>query len=447
MTMLPDRERQALREVGRTAISAPASWTLVLLFLVTIASVGFLELGLEGLHRDRSSEGEAAEEAAPGLWQEFASGVGTSLRVVTSEGLIAANRQLQVVMDEFEVRLEEESFLRRLVLPPLQGFLSSRLGVGNEQAYLGRADWLFYRPDVDYVTGRGFLEEDVLRARVLRSDPWADPPRPDPMAALRELEAGLQAKGIHLLLLPTPVKPMLEPASFSGRFTRQSPPLQNSSFDEFRRRLEEHGIDLLDVTADLWRHGQSSPEPLYLRTDTHWAPAAVEHVAQSLSRTLIALDLAQQSEAGLFFQRQSEVENLGDIARMLAPTPGQADRWRQRVVSHRVVDASGRPWTSDPQAEVLLLGDSFSNIYSDSSLGWGVGSGLAEQLSFYLQRPVDKIALNAGGALAARRALRRHWAGSSGRLESKRVVIYQFAVRELQQGDWRLLGLDQLGLD
>ena len=442
MTMLPDRERQALREVGRTAISAPMSWALVLLFLLTIASVGLLEPVVDDFHDGDVADEEPAAEDTPGLWQELAAGVGTSLRVVTSEGLIAANRQLQVVMDEFEVRLEEESFLRRLVLPPLQGFLSSRLGVGNEQAYLGRADWLFYRPDVDYVTGRGFLEEDVLWARVLQSDPWADPPRPDPMAALRELDAGLRAKGIHLLLLPTPVKPMLEPASFSGRFTRQSPPLQNPSFDEFCRRLEEHGIDFLDVTADLWRHGQSSPEPLYLRADTHWAPAAVEHVAQSLSRTLIALDLAQQSEAGVFFQRPSEVENLGDIARMLTPTPGQAERWRQRVVSHRVVDASGRPWKSDPQAEVLLLGDSFSNIYSDSSLGWGVGSGLAEQLSFYLQRPVDKIALNAGGALAARRALRRHWASSSGRLESKRVVIYQFAVRELKQGDWSLVGLD-----
>ena len=89
-----------------------------------------------------------------------------------------------------------------------------------------------------------------------------------------------------------------------------------------------------------------------------------------------------------------------------------------------------------------MLGDSFSNIYSDPSLGWGVGAGLAEQLSFYLQSPVDKIALNAGGALAARRALRRHWASSSGRLDSKRVVVYQFAVRELKQGDWSLVGLD-----
>ena len=65
MTMLPDRERQALREVGRTAISAPASWTLVLLFLVTVASVGFLgDLGDERFGRQKAGGRmrEAGEE-------------------------------------------------------------------------------------------------------------------------------------------------------------------------------------------------------------------------------------------------------------------------------------------------------------------------------------------------------------------------------------------------
>jgi hypothetical protein len=32
-----------------------------------------------------------------------------------------------------------------------------RLGVGNEQACVGRDGWLFYRPDVEYITGPPFL--------------------------------------------------------------------------------------------------------------------------------------------------------------------------------------------------------------------------------------------------------------------------------------------------
>ena len=385
---------------------------------------------------------ETVVEPVPGLWKDFGSAVADSFGRVSGDGLLAANHHLQLAMDEFEVRLEEESFLRSTLLPPLQGFLSTYLGVGNEQAYLGRSDWLFYRPDVDYVTGRGFLDEEVLRARVLESDPWQDPPRPDPLPALVELQAELQERGIHLLLLPTPVKPMLAPDFFSRRYSRGSPPLQNASFAELCRRLDQAGIDYLDLTAELWRLGQSESQPLYLRSDTHWTPEAVEQAAQILGRELIEGGLAAQPVSGTYFQRPLEIENLGDIARMLTPTPRQNDLWRQRVSGRRVVDAAGRPWRSDPGAPILLLGDSFSNIYSDPSLGWGVGAGLAEQLSYHLQSPVDKIALNAGGASAARGALQRRLSSPAAGLKGKRVVVYQFAVRELLQGDWRRLGVD-----
>jgi alginate O-acetyltransferase complex protein AlgJ len=86
---------------------------------------------------------------------------------------------------------------------------------------------------------------------------------------------------------------------------------------------------------------------------------------------------------------------------------------------------------------VLLLGDSFTNVFSDEGLGWGGGAGLAEQLAYRLQRPVDRVAQNAGGAWAARQALRRELRSDPARLDGARVVVYQFAERELAFGDWR----------
>jgi alginate O-acetyltransferase complex protein AlgJ len=112
-----------------------------------------------------------------------------------------------------------------------------------------------------------------------------------------------------------------------------------------------------------------------------------------------------------------------------------------QVTTHMVLDAAGRPWRRDPDAEVLLLGDSFTNVYSDPALGWGRGAGLAEQLSFVLGRPIDKLALNAGGAHATREALARALGTGRARLEGKRLVIYQFATRELSGGDWRPVAL------
>ena len=103
--------------------------------------------------------------------------------------------------------------------------------------------------------------------------------------------------------------------------------------------------------------------------------------------------------------------------------------------------AEGTQWRADPKSPVLILGDSFTNIYSQSDLGWGTGAGLAEQLSYYLGRPVDRLALNSGGALNTRQRLAQDLATGNDRLAGKKVVIYQFAMRELAIGDWRSIAM------
>jgi alginate O-acetyltransferase complex protein AlgJ len=86
---------------------------------------------------------------------------------------------------------------------------------------------------------------------------------------------------------------------------------------------------------------------------------------------------------------------------------------------------------------VLALGDSFCNIFSIPSLGWGMSAGLAEQLSYYLQRPMDRITMNDNGSYATRQELARESAGNPARLAGKKVVIWQFACRELAFGNWK----------
>jgi alginate O-acetyltransferase complex protein AlgJ len=56
-------------------------------------------------------------------------------------------------------------------------------------------------------------------------------------------------------------------------------------------------------------------------------------------------------------------------------------------------------------------------------------------LSYALARPVDRLAQNDDAAFATRAMV----AGDPARLTGKRVVVYQFATRELAFGDWRIL--------
>jgi alginate O-acetyltransferase complex protein AlgJ len=88
---------------------------------------------------------------------------------------------------------------------------------------------------------------------------------------------------------------------------------------------------------------------------------------------------------------------------------------------------------------VLVLGDSFSNIYALESMGWGTSAGFAEQLSLVLRRPVDRLVQNDDGAFATRAMVWRDPA----RLDGTRVVVYQFAARELSSGDWKILPLGE----
>lgn len=330
--------------------------------------------------------------------------------------------------------------LRERLLPPVQQVLTRTLGLGNEQAYVGRRGWLFYRADVDHVTGKGFLEPSVLRARRRAGDATEAPVQPDPLAALIRFRDDLATHGVELVLMPAPVKPMLEPQHFSRRYAGSLAPLHNPSWRAFRDRLTRAGILLLDVAPQIEAAGREADAPMYLATDTHWSPAGMEIAAERLADWIERNVRFANPPSGGFTERRVEVSGRGDVATMLKLPEASGLYPPQSVVARPVIAPDGGYWRADPSAEVLLLGDSFTNIYSDAGLGWGSGAGLAERLAFHLQRPVDRIARNAGGAYATREQLAREISDRPDRLKQVKVVVYEFAARELSQGDWKVLG-------
>ena len=99
---------------------------------------------------------------------------------------------------------------------------------------------------------------------------------------------------------------------------------------------------------------------------------------------------------------------------------------------------AARLGATDQRADILVLGDSFFNIFSLAEMGWGASAGFVEQLSYTLGRPLDAILRNDAGAFATRELLGQELARGRDRLDAKKLVIWEFAVREL--GD-RQLGL------
>jgi len=60
-------------------------------------------------------------------------------------------------------------------------------------------------------------------------------------------------------------------------------------------------------------------------------------------------------------------------------------------------------------------------------------------LSYAIRRPIDKIVINAGGAFASRRDLAGQMARGIDHLANKKVVVYEFSMRDLAQGDWKMI--------
>jgi alginate O-acetyltransferase complex protein AlgJ len=97
-------------------------------------------------------------------------------------------------------------------------------------------------------------------------------------------------------------------------------------------------------------------------------------------------------------------------------------------------------WRPSKEADVLLLGDRFSNIFSFEAMG-GESAVFAEHLSVALGRPIDCILRNNDASFATREILSNELGRGRERLAGKKPVIREFATRELSFGNWKLLDL------
>lgn len=315
----------------------------------------------------------------------------------------------------FEDDLHAASIVRRELVPRLQGWLARWLRRGNERVLFGSDDWLFLDEDVDFVTGPGLLEPGVGGRRALE--------------AIVGFRDALAARGIELLVVPVPTK-----AVACGRFL--APELgarwpDNPDAPRFFAELANAGVHVLDLRALYADLRASSPE-LYLRHDTHWRPetmrAVAERIAERVEPWLTGADARRD-----WLALTGTVAGAGDTLAMLSLPEGAAVVPPEEVAIDVVVDAhGGAAWSPDPGAEVLLLGDSFTKVFSDERLGHGAGAGLGEQLARALARGVDVIAMPGGGALAPREALAQR-----AHLSGKRVVVFEFTERELVAGPER----------
>ena len=179
--------------------------------------------------------------------------------------------------------------------------------------------------------------------------------------------------GVHLVVVPVPDKATLQPAELTSRFDSKGEWRDTGQrrLPRFLDELRSSGVDVFD------------PSPKQLDSRRATAIPATGH----------ALDAGMDGNRGARpggvicgrgFRRcgtstrpwsveERQVSRVGDIVDMLKlPAEQRVISCRRRVTIHRVLDPrDARAWQPSPEADVLVLGDSFSNIYC--TIGNGVG--------------------------------------------------------------------------
>jgi hypothetical protein len=334
---------------------------------------------------------------------------------------------------QFEDSLEDTSYAKGFVQPRLQALLTRFGRAGNKKAAVGHQGLLYYVPGITYLAGPGFLRPDVIESRQrgarLRGEAV---PAADPRPAIFEFHELLKARGIRLVLFPVPDKAMLEPEGLQRRASSRAGAeiVNNSDFARLVSELRARGVSVFDPTP-----AQLSADRHFLLQDTHWTPRWMEQVAKELA-AFVSPSLSPPPAAPGWKRVAKRVERVGDITDMLKLPEAQTLFQKEAVTVRAVMTADDALWEADPKAEVLLLGDSFTNVFSLDYMGWGEAAGLGPQLAFELGRGLDVLAQNDAGANATRKALEVALRGGEDRLQGKKVVIWQFASRELSVGDW-----------
>lgn len=372
-------------------------WILILLFLAIVGSVPLVQMLIEARQEDGVRAFDLFRQAP------------------TAANLRAYERSLEAV-----------NWAARMSRPWIQFGQFEWLKDGGDKAVIGRGGWYFYRPGINYMLAPH--ERATLAG-----------PRNDPVVAIVDYRDQLAARGIQLMVMPVPDKESIYPDRLTARAKLLRGVLAPRTQDLMDRLRAAHVevIDLFKEYADArQQRGSDSQASLYLAQDTHWSPAGLALAAKAVAGRLVGLGWMEPGQVG-YRERPARIQRLGDIVRMLQVPLVERRLKPETVPCAQVVRRdNGQFYQEAPDAELLVLGDSFMRIYQRDEPG---AAGFIAHLGKELKQPLMSLVNDGGGSTLVRQELH----GRPTFLKHKKVVLWEFVERDIGLGleGWPLVPL------
>ena len=335
-----------------------------------------------------------------------------------------------------EGKIDEAKF-RKSAVRLLQRVMTPVLSEGNQKVFIGKDDWLFFKPAMKGLTGYGPLKPEPPSPM---KDPTVKGWSPA-LPAIEKFSAQLKERGIDLVMVPLPVKPMIYPEMIDGK--DHSGPVRHADSDALYAKLREAGVDVLDLSDTFWQRKQSG-EQMFLKQDTHWTSDTMREAARLVAEHVKSKPYFEGLETNAEFDEQSAERGfVGDLVNKLELQDSELFQEEKQLVSIINDAATGMIVEDDTKSPVVLLGDSFVNVFDAPDIGFGdpnwrpkhendreplIGAGFRRHLARELGMTIDTIAINGGAASKVRQdfALR-----PDNQVREKKVVIWLLASRDL----------------
>ena len=311
----------------------------------------------------------------------------------------------------FEATLARESATniraRRLVSEVLLP-----LGQSSGDVIVGRGGFLFYRNDIRLASSPGYAPQPEMKPHSALERSFV---------TIAHLDAELKARGIHLIVAPIPPGPTIYPDRVWRGYPRSAGPAWPAPVPAWIARLRAAGVDAIDLAPGLFAAREKGE--VWFPQDTHWSSlgfdTALSEIADHARPHLPA-------RPPLGYRRDWSPEPpLGAIF-TLTHLPSRWSRWPGAHATRpgfRLYEGDQPAPPGDDEASVLLVGDSYLDLFPQDNATRGPGAALA----YHLGQPVQLRAKNGATPLDVLRDLAAH----PERLRGKKVVVWLFAGRFL----------------
>ncbi len=298
---------------------------------------------------------------------------------------------------------------------------------GSPSLVIGRDDWLLHALELRHASNGVFWG-----AQAAKVNPRPAPQYADPIPAIIDFAAQLEKRGIELLLMPVPVRPVIYPESVlpPEKLAGVSPlPFLNTPESQFFAELRAQGIKVLDLNPTFLAHRHDKQGPLFGLADTHWTPQGMILAAREVAEQIANKGWYQDLCKHRFVTKFETCDFRGGLHEKLEEIGLAANRELGQL-SYRAVKlaAEGGSQTinlRNPKSPVVLIGDSYATWHR------GRNASLAHQLAKELGILVDVLSTTGGGATDVRLDLIRTVRADPSYLAGKKLVIWCFGGRTL----------------